>query len=90
MGKYEKLLIKILRGTYDANISFSNICQLLRKFGFDERTQGDHHIFTKDGAEEILNLQSKESKAKLYQVKQVRNFILKYKLKLEEKDDEQI
>jgi len=47
MGKYEKLLIKILRRTSDANISFSEICQLLKKFGFDERIKGDHHIFTK-------------------------------------------
>jgi len=83
MGTYEKLLVKILRGTSDANIPFSGICQLLRKVGFDERTRGDHHIFTKDGVEEILNLQPKGSKAKPYQVKQVRNIILKYKLKLE-------
>lgn len=33
-----------------------------------------------DGVEEIINLQSKGSKAKPYQVKQVRNLILKYKL----------
>ena len=83
MGTYEKLLVKILRGTFDANIPFSGICQLLRKVGFDERTRGDHHIFTKDGVEEILNLQPKGSKAKPYQVKQVRKIILKYKLKLE-------
>ena len=34
--------------------------------------------------EEIINLQPKRSKAKPYQVKQVRNIILKYKLKLEQ------
>ncbi|MBI4647469.1 MAG: type II toxin-antitoxin system HicA family toxin [Bacteroidia bacterium] len=90
MGKYEKLLIKILRGTSDANISFSEICQLLKKFSFDERTKGDHYIFTKEGIEEILNLQPKRAKFKPYQVKQVRNLIVKYKLKLEEEDDEQI
>jgi len=90
MGKYEKLLIKILRGISDANIPFSEICQLLKKFGFDERIKGNHHIFTKEGIEEILNLQPKRSKSKPYQVKQVRNLILKYKLKLEEEDDEQI
>ncbi|MEW6679814.1 MAG: type II toxin-antitoxin system HicA family toxin [bacterium] len=88
MGKYENLLIKILRGITDPNIPFSEICQLLKKFGFDERIKGDHHIFTKNGIEEILNLQpQKKSKAKPYQVKQVRNLILKYKLKLEEEDD---
>jgi len=61
MGIYEKLVVKILRGESDANISFSDICQLLKKFGFNERIRGDHHIFTKDGVEEILNLQPKGS-----------------------------
>jgi len=78
--RYERLLLKILQGTSDANIPFSGICQLLRNFGFDERIRGDHHIFTKDGVEEILNLQPKGSKAKPYQVKQVRRLILKYEL----------
>ena len=64
MGKQEKLLAKILRGTSDINIPFSGICHLLRKFGFDERTRGDHHIFTMDGIEEILNLQPKRAKRK--------------------------
>jgi hypothetical protein len=48
--------------------------------GFDERIRGSHHIFTKDGIEEILNLQPKGANAKPYQVKQMRNVILKYKL----------
>ena len=88
MGTHKKLLVKILRGASDANIPFSEICQLLEKFGFDKRIKGDHHIFTKYGVEELLNLQPKRSKAKPYQVKQVRNLILKYKLKLEEENDE--
>ncbi|MEW6232309.1 MAG: type II toxin-antitoxin system HicA family toxin [Chloroflexota bacterium] len=56
------------------------LCQLLRRLGFEERVRGSHHIFTKEGVEEILNLQPKGAKAKPYQVKQVRNVILKYKL----------
>ena len=39
-----------------------------------------HHIFTRDGVEEILNLQPRGSLAKAYQVKQVRNVIVQYKL----------
>jgi len=58
-----------------------------KRFGFDERIKGDHYIFTKDGVEEILNLQPKRSKAKPYQVKQVRNLIFKYRLRLEENDE---
>ncbi len=75
-----KLLSKILRGTSDANISFIEMCKLLIDLGFNEHIRGSHHIFTKDAVEEILNLQPKGSKAKPYQVKQVRNVILKYKL----------
>jgi len=87
MSSYERLLLKILSGTSDANISFANTCNLLKKFGFDERIRGDHHIFAKDNVEEILNLQPKGSKTKPYQVKQVRNLILSYKFTLEESND---
>ena len=80
MSKRDKLLTKILLGNADANISFEQLCQLLKKLGFDERIRGSHHIFTKEGIEEILNLQPKQGKAKSYQVKQIRNLILKYKL----------
>lgn len=80
MSKVDKLLIQVLRGTSDSNIPFSGLCQLLKKLGFAERIRGSHHIFTKDNIEEILNLQPKGSKAKPYQVKQVRNVIIKYKL----------
>jgi predicted RNA binding protein YcfA (HicA-like mRNA interferase family) len=80
MNRRDKLLKRVLSGTSDANISFAELCQLLRKLGFTERVRGDHHIFAKEGIEEILNLQPKSSKAKPYQVKQVRHVILKYKL----------
>jgi hypothetical protein len=47
--------------------------------GFDARVRCSHHIFSKVEVEEIL-LQPKGTKAKAYQVKQVRTVILKYKL----------
>jgi predicted RNA binding protein YcfA (HicA-like mRNA interferase family) len=56
------------------------LCRLLQGLGFEERIKGSHHIFTSDAVEEILNLQPKGSKAKPYQVKQVRQVILKYRL----------
>ena len=87
MGKQEKVLLKVLRGTSDANIAFGDLCLLLRHLGFDERIRGSHHIFTKEGVEEILNLQPKRGKAKAYQVKQVRNVILRYKLAGENNDE---
>ncbi len=80
MSKYEKLLGQILRGASDSNVSFDRLCQLLRHLGFDERIRGSHHIFSREGVEEILNLQPIGSKAKAYQVKQVRGMILNYNL----------
>jgi hypothetical protein len=80
MGRNERTLERVLRGTSDRNIAFRDLRRLVLWLGFGERIRGDHHIFTKDGVEEILNLQPKGSKAKPYQVKQVREVILRYKL----------
>jgi len=80
MSKISKIEIQILSGRSDANIDFTDLRRLLNKFGFDERIKGSHHIFTKDKVDEIINIQPIGSKAKAYQVKQVRNLILKYKL----------
>jgi hypothetical protein len=80
VAKYEELLLRILRGTSDANISFNDLRQLLRRLGFAERIRGDHHIFRKTGVEEKINLQREGNKAKVYQVRQVRGVILKYGL----------
>lgn len=80
MGKYLKVKQRILSGSADTNVEFSHLCQLLARLGFEERVRGSHHIFTRDGMEEILNLQPKGSKAKPYQVKQVRDILVKYRL----------
>jgi len=80
MSKYDKLLIQVLRGASDANIPFDGLCGLMRLLGFNERIRGSHHIYSKEGVEEIVNLQPVGSRAKAYQVKQVRGIILKYKL----------
>ena len=76
----KKTLESFLRGTSDANIPFGDWRRVLRDLGFDERIRGSHHIFSREGVAEILNLQPKGSKAKPYQVKQVRHVILKYGL----------
>ena len=80
MKKHSRILIKILQGTSDANIAFAELCQLLLHLGFQERVRGSHHIFYKENIVEIINLQPRGSEAKPYQVKQVRNIILKYQL----------
>ena len=80
MGKLEKLRERILSGTSDTNIEFKLLCNLVARLGFDKRIKGDHHIFTKPGVDEIINLQPIGAKAKPYQVRQVRNLIIKYHL----------
>lgn len=80
MSQYEKLLLPILSGTRDRNILFADLQMVLDRLGFQCRIMGDHFIYTKDGVEEIINLQPVGNKAKPYQVKQVRNIILKYQL----------
>ncbi len=84
MAKHAKLLLQILRGSSDATIAFADLCGLLRHLGFAERTRGSHHVFTRAGIEERITLQSDGSKAKAYQVRQVRAIMLRYKLGEEE------
>lgn len=80
MGSIDKLILKILSGTSDANIGFDDLCNILRNLGFELRIRGSHHLFRKDGIEEKVNLQKDGAKAKPYQVRQVRNILVKYKL----------
>ncbi len=80
MSQYEKLLLAVLSGTRDKNMLFTDLQTVLDRLGFQCRIKGDHFIYTKDDVEEIINLQPAGNKAKPYQVKQVRNIILKYQL----------
>lgn len=78
MGKYQKLLHKILSGASDKNIKFIDLCNLMKKLGFEERSSGSHHIFRKARIKELVNLQRDGDKAKAYQVRNIRNIIKKY------------
>lgn len=80
MSKIEKILEKVLLGRSDGNIDFDDLCRLLISVGFEMRVKGSHHIFFMHGIDEIINIQPKRKSAKPYQVKQVRNLILKYRL----------
>lgn len=80
MSKLDKLILKLLSGNADNNIEFSDLVKILEILDFSCRIKGSHHIFWKNGVDEIINLQANGSKAKPYQVKQVRTIIIKYKL----------
>ncbi len=88
MSQLQKLLLSVLSGQGDQSISFLELVKLLSRLEFDKRIKGSHHIFTKPGVDEIINIQAKGSAAKPYQVKQVRELIVKYKLHLSEVDHE--
>jgi len=78
--KQRAVLTSVLGGRSDANIAFSDLITLLKTLGFCERIKGDHHILWREGVVEIVNLQPKGAKAKPYQVKQIRNILLRYKM----------
>ena len=75
-----RLLRRLLGGRSDANIRFGDLCNLLKSLGFEERTRGSHFVYVKEGVEDMINLQRDGSKAKPYQVRQVRRVLVRYGL----------
>jgi len=80
MSKFDKLKQKILDGKSDSNIGFEDLRNLLVNLGFIERIKGSHHSYRKENIAEKPNLQRDGSKAKSYQVRQVRDILKKYNL----------
>lgn len=78
MSRRTKVMQQILSGASDANVSFADMRTFLKALGFEERIKGGHHIFAQKGVPEILNLQPKGSNCKPYQVKQVRDAIVRH------------
>lgn len=82
MEKYKKVLQDVLSGKKDSNINFNDLCNMLERMGISlQRIAGSHHVYSYPGIAELIDLQPDKkdrSKAKKYQVRQVRNFIEKY------------
>jgi predicted RNA binding protein YcfA (HicA-like mRNA interferase family) len=73
MGKFEKVLRRVLSGEADANIDFDDLCRLLERLGFDSRVKGSHHTFCHAGLRRPIVVQpGHNGKAKSYQAAQVR------------------
>jgi len=72
----DRVLEKVLSGDSDANVRFDDLCGLLERLGFEKRVRGSHHLFRKSGVSAMINLQRDGSKAKPYQVRQVRSVIV--------------
>ena len=71
---------RILSGRSDAGIRFDDLRSYLLQLGFAERVRGSHHVFRKEGVPELINLQRSGAHAKPYQVRQVRQTVLRYRL----------
>ena len=80
MSKFDKLILTLLSGNDDKNFKFDDLVKILLTLDFQLRINGSHHIFTKNEVVEIINVQPINNMAKPYQVKQVRELIIKYKL----------
>jgi len=75
MGKQEKLLEQLSSPSQDANWNFQDMTGLLQRLGWEMRVRRSHHFFRKTGVRDIINLQPAGSKAKSYQVRQVRSVL---------------
>ena len=82
MPSVEKIISDIICAEKNSNIKFRDLQMELDVMGFRCIIKGDHFIYYKDGINEIINIQLKGNKVKPYQVKQIRNLILKYKLEV--------
>ena len=82
MSHQDKILLKVLSGGQDRSMKFHELPKLLYMLGFHCRVKGDHFIYWKEGIDEIINIQPDGNMAKPYQVRQIRNIILKYGLEV--------
>ena len=79
-----KTLELILRGS--RNVRFADFVRLVEAFGFRlSRVSGSHHIFSRPGVIEAINLQDYHGTAKPYQIRQFLKLVEQYGLKLEER-----
>lgn len=82
MATIEKLYQTIISGMQDKNIKFRDLQKLLDVLGFEHRVRGDHYIYFYENLPENMNIQPSGNMAKPYQVKQIRNYLLKYHIGL--------
>ena len=66
----------VISGQSDNNIKFADFRSLIIDLNFAfERQRGSHEIYYHDGINEFMNIQPDGSKAKGYQVRQLRDII---------------
>jgi predicted RNA binding protein YcfA (HicA-like mRNA interferase family) len=79
----KKLLLRLSRG-HIQNVSFKDIANLVKGFGFAlARRSGSHHIYSRPDVPEVINLQDVNGQAKPYQIRQLLKLVERYNLDLE-------
>jgi len=77
----KKVYDSVLSGKSDNNIKFTDFQKLIIDLGFVFRRQrSSHTMYFHDGINEFINIQKDGSKAKGYQVEQLRTVIIRHKL----------
>jgi hypothetical protein len=79
MPNEAKIRAALLNANRDYNHRFNDVVSFLEATGWKLRIKGSHRIFTREGCPFLLNLQpEKNGKAKAYQIRQVRQLLLRY------------
>lgn len=77
----QKTYNDVISGKSDNNINFNDFRNLIVDLGFSFiRQSGSHIQYYHSGINERMTIQSDKSKAKGYQVRQLRNIIVKHDL----------
>lgn len=79
-----KTLDLILHGS--RNVRFGDFTRMVEAFGFRrQRITGSHHLFSRPGVPDLVNLQNVHGQSKPYQVDQFMKLVEAHGLKLERK-----
>ena len=83
MAKMQGAYIKVIEGR--GTISFRELQRLLITLGFRlDRISGSHHIYLHPDVSRPINIQPVGKDAKPYQIRQLRDMIREFGLKLED------
>ena len=76
-----KVYEAVISGNSDNNIKYTDFQNLIIDLGFEcKRRKGSHEMYYYKKVNTFMNIQKDGSKAKAYQVEQLRNIILKNNL----------
>ena len=72
----ERVYNAVISGTSDYNIKYTDFANLILDLGFElRRKRGSHTMYYHRGINAFMNIQKDGSKAKAYQVEQLRDII---------------